>query len=220
MFRRFADWFLRQMTLPGPFDPASLGDPRALDTEWTRLEPGGHPWCTHRFVSLGDGRARFRVTYGGPLFGWLFVAVGMAMLASPVVRVWHVGEEPADEMAVAVVLGLIALAAGGWDLYRLLRPIVFDFGRGLFWRGRQPEPGAGPTDASRSAWLADVRAVQVLQDRSSRGHPCELNLVLANGRRVHVVKHGGRRAIREDAATIGRLLGVPVWDGTTVPPPA
>lgn len=218
MSGRLATWSRRQLPASARFDPASLGDPRALDTEWTPLEIGATPWRTHRFEALGDRRARFRVTIGGALFGWVFVVLGVAMLASPGVRVWFLGEEPSDEMVVAAIMGLLALAAGSWNLYELPRSINFELNRGLFWRGRPPEPGAGAADASRSAWLVDVRAVQLLRC-GGRGTPTELNLVLAEGRRVHVVKHGSRQAMREDAAALGRFLGVPVWDGTVVPPP-
>ena len=40
----------------------------------------------------------------------------------------------------------------------------------------------------------------------------ELNLVLVNGQRINAVDHSKLEKLREDAATLSRFLGKPVWD--------
>ena len=42
----------------------------------------------------------------------------------------------------------------------------------------------------------------------------ELNLVLANGRRINVVDHGNIESLQKDARTLAAFLDIPVWDAT------
>jgi hypothetical protein len=134
---------------------------------------------------------------------------------------------PAGRTAGAVIApSLLGMIIGGTFLLLLIlaafagmRPIVFDTEAGWFWRGwpspASTKPGLTSTDAVR---LSRIRALQVLskrvenKDDDSHYHFYELNLVLHDGRRLHVLGHGGMAAMRDDAKALSGFLGKLIWE--------
>ncbi len=68
----------------------------------------------------------------------------------------------------------------------------------------------------RSASFGEIQALQLFALEVSDEAPYnsyELNAVLANGTRVHLVSHTNFSVLQADAATLATILsGVPVWD--------
>ena len=114
------------------------------------------------------------------------------------------------------LLSLVFTAAFGYLLYRNKRPIVFDLQSSLFYVGWKP-PEHGARDASDAVTsLSEVYALQLISHASSGDSnytAYELNLVLRDKRRVHVLCHGDAKRLREDARTLAGRLGKPLWDG-------
>ena len=109
------------------------------------------------------------------------------------------------------------LTVGFFMLRSGTKPIVFDRRAGFFWRGRTaPHETFNRDEIKDHAELDQIHALQILSEyirgNKSSYYSYEINLVLKDGRRVHVVDHGNIHQIREDAAKIGEFLGRPVWD--------
>jgi hypothetical protein len=76
--------------------------------------------------------------------------------------------------------------------------------------------GHGETTA-----LGEIHALQLISEHctsdNSSYYSYELNLVLADGRRINVVDHGNRATLYSDADSLAAFLGVPIWDATAGP---
>jgi len=202
-------------------DTAQFNDPLAEQIQWAPMKEGGANFRTHRLVSGLGNRVEFRATAGAKLFGLLFLFVGLAVLAVAVV-VAVTGTQGVLPVILLGLLGLVFAGIGGGMLYVMTRRAVFDKDSGYFWRGRRDPQmallGAPPGEFTP---LTTIHAIQVLSERCQSGgessdtyYSHELNLVLQDGTRVHVVDHGSRAHIRDDADALGKFLGVPVWDAS------
>ena len=62
--------------------------------------------------------------------------------------------------------------------------------------------------------FSSIHAVQVLKHDDDDSERYELNLVLANGLRIHVAAHSGREQTKHEAQRLGAFIGCKVWDTT------
>lgn len=121
------------------------------------------------------------------------------------------------ESVCMLPFGLIFGGVGYVLLRSALQPMVFDRHLEAHWVGRTPPDAPGAI-----LDLTTVRALQLVpeyirgDDDSAGYHSYELNLVLHNGERHHVVDHGKREALKADAVRLGVFLCRPVWDNTGV----
>jgi hypothetical protein len=89
--------------------------------------------------------------------------------------------------------------------------VVFDCRSRKLWRTRSVVGESGV----RSATFGEVLALQVFAVAATDEAPCssyELNVVLGDGARVHLVNHTALGVLQADAAKLATILGVPVWD--------
>lgn len=204
---------------PEPFDPSQFQDPVATTTDWTPLQRSGANFCTRVLRRRGARRMDFRSSWSARLFSAVFLATGLAIpyFFGGRLRFFpHVQLRPEEYAvlgfsAVFLGVGLISLAA-------FVRPIVFDQANGFFWKGflRRPHGLMRESELPQSARLEEVHALQILsrlRRGEDRSYLCyELNLVLHDGSRRHVVAHGRGKRLRADAAALSEFLAVPVWD--------
>ncbi len=219
MFEKLKEKLRMLTTIPAPFDPAKFGDPLASQIEWTPARRGGTNFRTHKLKTVGPSRVEFHASIGAILFSLLFFFLGLGVSVA-LTASWLKGAEAAFEpgLLVPLLLGLIFMAIGGYLFFSGTTPIVFEKGRGVFWKGRK-----GPDDAidSRNTGvfgrIDDVYALQLIAEYVSGKnsyYSYELNLVLKDGKRINVVDHGNLDRIREDARTLSLFLGKPLWDAT------
>lgn len=101
--------------------------------------------------------------------------------------------------------------------YIVLKPITFSKQLGIFFQGKRPHLTTGRRPIDKSVSLADIYAVQLLRKRCSgnkSSYYCyEINLVLRNKERRHVLVTGSLKAVRQDTKILSEFLGVPLWDG-------
>jgi hypothetical protein len=194
-------------------DPSRFGHPVAEKTEWSPLVRGGSNFRTHRLKSGGLGRMEFRPTVGLVAFASAFVVIGLGLMVAGV-------SEMIERMAAWI--GVAFALAGGLIGGLGLRPVVFDREKGYFYKGwKKPESMIDPGRLKGYAELKHIVAIQLIGEwvsgsgRNSRSYMSyELNLVLEDGARLHVVDHGSLEGIRRDAHTLGDYLGKPVWDAS------
>lgn len=201
-------------------DTTQFGDPFAAQVEWTPLVGGGRRLRTHNLVRRPPARWEFRPTFGTWLLSAFLVLCGVGLVT--LVHVFEVdpaGPGELDATLVAHLVGLMFVVAGLGAAYLGSAPIVFDRELGAFWRGRL-RAGAQPTAHPSYTPLREVHALQILgewiyEETTGDYRSYELNLVLRDGRRVHVVDHDDGERLRADAAELSRALSVPVWDATS-----
>ena len=198
-------------------DTARFEDPIADETEWTSLAGIGASFRTHKLVSAGSKRIEFRASMGTRL---LFLTLLLAGLAATTTFISKWGSKGAESFAAdrgLIIFGLLFTSVGSVMYYLLTAPIVFDKPVGFFWRGRKsPERVSDISTIKHLAQLDAIHALQLVSSRWSneRGswRVYEVNLVLGNGNRLHVVGHGDVDQIRKDAGIIAEFLDLPIWD--------
>jgi hypothetical protein len=201
-------------------DPSVFNDPVALQTQWTPAKGGGSNFCTHKLVEIDFNRMEFKATPGARVFYLVFFLAGIGIA----VAFW-LGAPPsfgesgsAFAEIVPFLAGSVFIAAGALMFYFGTSPIVFDKYKGSFWKGRKSQDemplGKVPKYFAR---LTEIHAIQLISEycRSDKSsyYSYELNLVMRDGKRINVIDHGNVNRIREDAHTLSRFLGRPVWDG-------
>jgi len=219
MFEKLIQKLQMLTVAPVPFDPARFGDPLALQTEWTPAKRGGASFSTHKLTVAGPNRFEFRPSIGAVLFYLLFFFAGLGVFIA-VSGSWVSKSANSFDMGLLVPLAisLIFIAVGAYMFYTGTAPIVFERGRGVFWKGRKgPDELVDSRNTGSFVRLDQVHAVQLIAEYISGKnsyYSYELNLVLADGKRIAVVDHGNLDRIREDAGKLAVFLGKPLWDAT------
>lgn len=196
-------------------DKPLFADPVARETSW---EPTPEP----RFDFLGKSMhvvSADRIIYRlDPLrqAGFAVVAAVVVLLFATTVRqvysVWQSGGDlGAGKLWLPVLAagaGLIAVTAAA---VRHRRPIVLDKEQGTLLH-----PYAMPSRKPVSVPLSSIHALQLLsyrrQSAGESSHGLQLIAVLQSGDRVLLARYGSSETMREEAASLGRWLDVPVWD--------
>jgi hypothetical protein len=218
MFQTLIEKLQKLATNRSVFDPAQLGDPVALQTNWTPTKGGGSNFRTHKLVAANSNRMEFQASFGALAFYFLFLLIGLGVLiAFSIFKFSSGGFSFKAETIVPFLLGLVFATIGGCLLYFGTIPIVFDKREGYFWKGRKaPEEVFDKNAIKGLTHLEEIHALQLISEycrgNKSSYYSYELNLVLKNGKRINVIDHGNQNKLREDAATLSRFLQKPVWD--------
>jgi hypothetical protein len=197
------------------FDPSLLGDPVAMKTGWDPASSGSTNIATHKLVEVSPQRLEFRATIKAYLASAAFLMIGMGFLGH------------AAKNTSSLVPGVIFFGIGALMIYFGSIPFVFDQREGYLWKGRKkPESDAVEKHSARKiAQLDDVHAIQFLYERVKSQTPSkgsrwrymdtyEMNIVIGDGSRVSVVRHGDKERLLTDAAKLSIFLGKPIWNAT------
>jgi hypothetical protein len=196
-------------------DPNRFDDPVALQTEWGPAKGGGTNFRTHRLVSTGPERMEFRASLGAKLFYGVFLLVGLGVIAGVASAAIAKGVAGfRKQETIGILFGLVFATVGGLLWYFGTAPIVFDRRKGRFWKGRKsPDEVFGKSSLKYFATFEEIHALQLVSEYCSGNkhsyYSYELNLVLADGRRINVIDHG---RIQEDARQLAEFLDKPLWD--------
>ena len=218
MFKKVVEKMQKIVGARVSFDPSSLDDPIAMQTDWTPTKGGGASFQTHKLVTINTHRMEFRASIGAKLFYLIFLLVGMGVLISVSFSKFSSETLSFDmETFMPLLFGLIFASAGGSMLYFGTAPIVFDKRKGFFWKGRKaPDQVFNKSSLKHFSDLEQIHALQLVSEYC-RGdkrsyYSYELNLVLGNGQRINVVDHGNQNKLRSDASSLSSFLEKPVWN--------
>lgn len=187
---------------------ATPDPPEELD--WSPLNPGGWAFRTHALRQPTPERCELcllpelaRVirmfTFAAPVFGLL-------------VMIFQASGELLWTLLEGLVTTALVLGVALWLRRRLANARVFDRKRGLYWDTR--EGGSLEQAPDSSIPLSEIRGLQLLSELvrgESKFVAEELNLVLADGRRVNLVDYEGAAELRADARALAQWLEVPLW---------
>lgn len=205
MFEKLALKLQSPASKGNPFDPSRLGDPIAMQTDWTPAKSGGANFRTHKVVKANANRLEFRASMGAILFYLVFLLAGLGVLIGFSASRFSSGRFAFDmNTLMPLLIGLAFAVAGGCMLYFGTAPIVFDKRNGFFWNGRKtPDEVFDKKTLKHFAELKEIHALQLISEHCSGNkssfYSYELNLVLEDGKRINVVDHGNQVKLREDA---------------------
>ena len=217
--QKFLDRLLGRKRYP-VLDPREFDDPVAVQTDWTPMAAGGYRRTLHRLKPIAPDVLCFQATpyrhYQTLIYGLALVVFSVTLLG----QLWGGLRQP-DQVWLVVMLVPTVLMCG-LTVLKLSRVIVIDGGAAevriglprLNWLNRW---------LSRRSWLChriafdSVYSVQLLDEEVRRRGRVpfwsyELNLVLQNGQRIHLIDHGNQREIRWDAGDLAKIINVPIWD--------
>ena len=202
---------LRKIFVGEPFDPATLGDPLALKTSWEPIGSMKSNFRTHRGMLRKDGSFAFLPTSTTIGLGSAIVLIGLLVPSIVLPNVYLPIDSEFKMTLLILAVSTLYAVVGLWMLWIVTKPRVFDLRRGLFWKSWITPSGLLKLPKG-CAQLKDIHALQLLYVGGNNAVCYELNLVLKDETRTHVLSHGDRESLCNDADKLGKFLGVPVWD--------
>ena len=201
------------------FDPKCLNDSIAMQTDWTPMNKGGSNFKTHKLETINPERFEFKATIGSKAFSLLFFFVGLIVTISFIASKLSSSNFELDEtVTIPALCGLVFSCIGVLLFYLETTPIVFDKRKRYFYKGRKtPDEVFDKKSLKAFAKIEDIHALQLVSNYCHGGsgssfYSYELNLVLKSGKRIAVISHGKRDALRNDANELSLFLEKPVWD--------
>ena len=171
---------------------ACAGDPVAQKTEWGPLTSFMTSNITmHKLVpDIGYGLA-YKPTWGMKLFFGMFVRIGLACMGFGTQQ-GMTDDDP--QWWILPIIGLVFSATGFGFYKNMAKTVMFSYADSAFIsRGTQTP-------------FNDIHALQLLS-YTSEYRVYQINLVLKDGNRVHVVNHAAQENAEADAEKIAEFLG-------------
>ncbi|MFW6031067.1 MAG: hypothetical protein ACOC9T_00630 [Myxococcota bacterium] len=193
---------------------ARFGDPLASRVQWTHAAGSSANFETHRIRSDAEGRLVIERTAGARLFGWAIAGMGAGCLLVSWTAGVSVGNRGPWLVAILVLslgtaVGGVFVLMGHWLLRSPKQPCVI-----------VPRTGEIAFDARASKGrparyqFRDVHALQVVPHRREEYVAYEVNLVLHDGSRAHLIPASTANRAQQLAAQLAETIGVPVWDAS------
>lgn len=209
------------------FDAFRFDDPIALETQWAPMPSSvGSNLQMYLLKQKGAHELAIVPNILKKWFYILFIAAGIGLMTSPLSFHLHptysTGDIDTLGHLILFVFGIIFCVVG-FSLYSFAHaPITFHRANGFSSKAARKGllfSQAKPDDLS--APLRDIYALQIIPvyfsrtGRKSRPfYNFQLNIVLSDSQRLHVVNYSSLIILREDAFKISSFLGIPLWDAT------
>ncbi len=203
---------------PTEFNPFAIDDAMASEVDWKPLNKGGTSFGTHRVKVVESARLEIRPTLMAHIFPMIFIAGGAISVATFLAAAGSYESIDFQKNWLWLLIGSVFSIVGIVLYFKLTEKKNFDLEAGYYWSGdKSPREVFDPNRGSGYVQLIEIHAIQLLKelvrDNDGSFKSYELNLILKDKTRINVIDHGGLQSIRKDAETIGKFLGVPVWDG-------
>jgi hypothetical protein len=181
-------------------------------TYWQPMRSGGASFQTHSLKILGHDKLLLKASGQVKAFFMVFILVGLnGMIFSLLKYVQRSGLDAVLNDPLALIeslfsVGLIFVIVGivlGSRFGSL--NTLFDKKAGLV------------SNNNDSAQLSSIHALQIIEEtvggnQGSVFKSYELNVVLKDGERIHLMDHGNYLAINTDAEKLAGFLSVPIWE--------
>lgn len=195
-------------------DPVDFTEPSIKKrVDISPLKPGGSNFKTHALIEQSSSKLYYRPSLGGAAFGFTFFAIGLGFTIFNLSFDKGLMQDPSLFNFFGLAFGLLFAFVGGFMLYYLYKPRVFDKQSGYYYKGYNFRPNE--KQLKHQFRLHEIIAVQIIGEtiRGKDGSygSFELNLVLNDGTRQNVVDHGNLKSIIDDAHCLSEFLNVPIW---------
>lgn len=179
---------------------------------WQPMRPGGASFQTHSLLTLDQDKLLLKSSGQVKAFFMVFVLIGLnGMVFSLLKYLKQEGldapfDNPLQMVESLFSPGLIFVIVG------LLLASKFGSLNTLF----DKKMGC-LSNKNDSAPLHDIHALQIIGETAGGSQSgvfksYELNVVLKNGERIHLMDHGNYLAINTDAERLAEFLSVPIWE--------
>jgi hypothetical protein len=190
-------------------DPKKFNDSVAEKCGWHPMKGGAANFTTHKLKQTGENLA-YKPTPSVLAMGTLFTLAGLGLLAAFLVNT--------SSHWILPLVGLVFLGAGIFILIQSASPAFFDSKSKTVGKGSGKKTVAGFDDIHGVQLLTKVGRVSGNSESYQRDtyfYAYEMNLVRHDGQRVYLMTYTKKNQAIEDAGRISKLLGCPVWDGTS-----
>ncbi len=178
----------------------------SINVDWSPMKSGGANFKTHALKNNGVNQMMFVASTGMFLFALFFSLIGGIV---GIVFLVSSGE------IIPTIIGFVFVAVGLGMYFFAAIPRVFDKEQGFYWKGKLKRINEQSImNCKEYCRLREVEAIQIVSEYvksdKSRYYSYEINLVLRNGKRIHVIDHGNKKSIEKDAEQLSQFLKVPV----------
>ena len=202
-------------------DKLRATDAIAQSVDWSPVKRGGNNYRTRELIESEQGRLEYKPAIVAKVITWAVLLQSAPVFLGTIALV--IIDRLSVSEAIAPFLFSGSAVIFGYYMWSVMcSPIVFDRESKMYWRG-----GSDVDSSKTSIHFEEIHAIQLLSKRNIRTKKyhgnmrhryrfksVELNLVLSDGRRVNVLDHSKVGMIKSEAASLGELIGVPVWDAT------
>ncbi len=197
------------------FDPSVFNHPLALKTDWSPLASGGANFKTKTLKKISSSEIRFVISNWAKAFLAFFAIFPLFFMVSVIFSL--ITDEFEYEMLLFLFIPLIFLGVALFLLKNMVKEIVFDKQSGYFYKGKKKVSSSLNPEKEESTFnLFRIHAIQIIPEnikgKNSSYTSYEINLVLDDGSRTHVIDHGHKDSIEADAVTLSEFLHIPVWN--------
>jgi hypothetical protein len=206
---------------PREIDPAVFDDPVAVKTDWTSCSRWATDARTHKLTPQRPDCLAFTASLGMKAFVAIFILVGIGALVATFILMDR-EDIPLPVRIFIPIMGVWFCTGAPMFGRAMSAPRTFDQSIGYYWKGRgHPELAASGRRVKDRVKLDHIHALQIIEkrvrNRENSYNSSELNLVLNDASRVHVILDGRIDKLRVDAQTLSYFLDVPLWDATVDP---
>ncbi|MEL6135076.1 MAG: hypothetical protein AAFR59_17085 [Bacteroidota bacterium] len=190
-------------------------DPLAAQVSWEPMHPEGNSFTTHKLDLSRSEVISFQPTTWAKIIPIIFAMAGGILIALAIF-------DSAGANIMLYIGILLFLMAAALIADQLIVSTSFDKQAGKVTQKRILRHILGRPDALHTLPLSDVYALQILSerittydeenDRKSAYRSYELNLILKNKERFHILDHADRQRIQVEAEQLAVFLEIPVWD--------
>lgn len=196
---------------PRPHRRTPYGDV-ADKTLWQPMKGGGANFQTHKLIAPSAHQLIIKNSGQLTFVFVLFIGVGVNATVFSLLRLLQ--KQGLDTVIAQPLETLSALTGPGmvFVLVGCLLSVFFGSSNIRFDRRENHFQHGGTRRA-----LRDIHALQIISELAG-GHGSgvfnsyELNLVLNDGQRIHLMDHGDYMAFTHDAETLAEFLAVPIWE--------
>lgn len=181
------------------------------DISWESLSSGVSDSKTYRMIRPNDQMLRFSGSYSVFFTSIIMMGSGIASILSIF----------AGASKILLIFGVILLLFAIHHFMLHANPLIFDKQAGVYKKGWKPllQRILLPKK-NLSVKLHDIVAIQLLKELRSRDHSddsyssqyhtYEINLILANKKRLNVIDSGHRKSTLDYAKTLSNFLNIPL----------
>lgn len=193
-------------------NPKQIEDPLALEVDWKPINYGGHSGIKLSNLIVKSNSLIIKPSIIVKNICKILIFLGLII---PFL-IFKKNQSDLDfkfilsEQFLLTLISFIPLIVGIVFYKYISKEIVIDKIRGITWKYSKIEMYKHiniPIQKDK------ILAIQILKERLNRSYTYELNLVLKNLERVHLVQYSNLKRLQKDAEIIGKYLNVTIWDG-------